>query len=507
MKLKEGNGDLNETGPIRLMQRRQALAAISAAAVVVGFDPVAGTWIREAEASCGSFPYHHVPDLDGTLYTDIATRQADQTDAGNIKFRLPAAVLRPGSVDDIVKMVKYCRQRNIKVAARGQGHTTFGHSLSCGLVIEMASLNTIHSIDSSGAVLDAGAQWFDLILESAAEGLTPPVLTGYTQLTIGGTLSVGGVSSTSGRGLQIDNVQWLDVVTGKGQLIRCSDTQHKKLFEAALGGLGQCGIIVRAKVNLIPAPEFVRLYNFYYLDNAQFFSDIRTLLYRDELDDIFNLWFPNGSGFLYQLNGAIGFNAGQEPDGDFLLRDLSMTPDQAQVTDIPYVDYVLRVDYLVDSYKTNLQWQDLIKPWFDIWLPDSTVEEYVDDVLPTLTAADIGTTGFLLLLPTRRSLLTRPFHPIPEDDGSDWIFLFDILTSSEQPGPDPVFRDQMLARNRALFEVARDVGATRYAISSIEFDHADWVQQYGDNWHEFKQRKQKYDPDNILTPGLGIFSC
>lgn len=488
------------------MKRRQVLAAIAAASVVAGFDPVAGSWVRSAEASCGSFPFHKLPNLDGTVYSDLPTRQEHQTDAGNIKFSLPAAVLRPGSIMDVEKMVKFCRKHDIKVAARGQGHTTFGHSLSPGLVIEMSALDTIHSIDCDGAVVDAGVLWYNLIIDAAEEGFTPPVLTGYTQLTVGGTLSVGGVSSTHGRGLQIDRVQWLDVITGKGKRVRCSDHDNRKLFEAVLGGVGQCGIIVKAKVDLVLAPETVRLYNLYYFDNAQFFEDLRTLLNRDELDDIFNIWFPSGSTFGYQLNAAIGFNAGEEPDAEFLLRGLTQAPNQATAVDIPYVDYALRVDYVVDSYKVNNEWQDLIKPWFDVWLPDSTVEEYVDDVLPTLTAADVGTTGFLLLLPTRRSLLTRPFFPIPEDDGSDWIYLFDVLTSSELPGPNPAFRDQMLARNRTLFEQARDQGGTRYTISSIAFDHDDWVQQYGDAWCEFRDRKEKYDPDNILTPGLGIFS-
>jgi cytokinin dehydrogenase len=49
------------------------------------------------------------------------------------------------------------------------------------------------------------------------------------------------------------------------------------------------------------------------------------------------------------------------------------------------------------------------------------------------------------------------------------------------------------------------VGATRYPIGSIEFMQGDWIRQYGDLWPELVERKQRYDPDNILTPGPGIF--
>jgi hypothetical protein len=60
------------------------------------------------------------------------------------------------------------------------------------------------------------------------------------------------------------------------------------------------------------------------------------------------------------------------------------------------------------------------------------------------------------------------------------------------PGPNPVFVKQMLARNRRLFERARELGGTRYAIGSIEFDHNDWVRQYADFWAELVQRKRQY---------------
>lgn len=63
----------------------------------------------------------------------------------------------------------------------------------------------------------------------------------------------------------------------------------------------------------------------------------------------------------------------------------------------------------------------------------------------------------------------------------------------------------MLARNRRLFERARELGATRYPIGSLEFDPTDWKRHYGDLWPELVKRKRRYDPNNILTPGPGIF--
>lgn len=47
--------------------------------------------------------------------------------------------------------------------------------------------------------------------------------------------------------------------TGKGDVVNCSKEQNSDLFYSVLGGLGQFGIITRAKILLEPAPTMVRL--------------------------------------------------------------------------------------------------------------------------------------------------------------------------------------------------------------------------------------------------------
>lgn len=44
---------------------------------------------------------------------------------------------------------------------------------------------------------------------------------------------------------------------GKGEVITCSEDQNTDLFNGVLGGLGQFGIITRARIALEPAPEMV----------------------------------------------------------------------------------------------------------------------------------------------------------------------------------------------------------------------------------------------------------
>jgi cytokinin dehydrogenase len=486
-----------------MIARRQFLAGLGAV-TVFGFNPAARSWVKNAEASA---PFDRIPPLDGVLVMDATSLAADAVDVGNIVHHTPVAVLRPGSVEDIQVMIRFCRRLRIKVGARGQGHTTFGQSqVEAGLVIEMSSLGKVHSVDPTRADVDAGVLWKNLLQTIVPQGLTPPALTGFTGLTFGGTLSVGGISSTFATGAQVDYVRELEVVTGEGEAKRCSARENPELFGAALAGLGQCGIITRAVVDLVPALPLVRLYQVAYADASTFFRDFRTLLDREELDEAFNVGIPNGAGgFMYQLNAVKYFDPLSPPDQDRLLRGLSFSPSSSQVTvvDIPYLDYLLRVDAAIDLFKQIGLWDGVLHPWFDVFLPNRTVEQYVGEVTSTLTLDDVGATGFLLLFAKKTANFKRPLLRVPDSDR--WFFLFDILTANAAPGPDPAFQARMLDRNRRLFEKARRAGGTRYPIGAIEFDRADWIRQYGEEWPALVRLKRRFDPDGILTPGPGIF--
>jgi FAD/FMN-containing dehydrogenase len=459
-------------------------------------------WVSSAKAAG---PFDHVPPLDGVLLTDAAAVAPYAVDVGNAIHRTPAAVLHAASVDDIRVMIRFCARRRIRVAARGQGHTTHGQSqVSGGLVIDMGGFDAIHDIAQDSADVGAGLKWNELLRATVPLGLTPPVLTGYLGLSIGGTLSVGGVSPTNAQGAQVDRVRELEVVTGEGEVRRCSLRRDRNLFESVLAGLGQYAVITRAVVDLVPVPPLTRTYLLNYNDNATFFTDFRKLLERGEFDDVYNMWQPDGSGgWIYQLNAVKRFDPSAPPNDAHLLRDLQMGLADALIQDSPYLDYVLRVDAAIDFFKQIGLWDGVPHPWFDVFLPNQSVERYVGEVIPQLTPEDVGPVGFMLLLALKASKLNRPRLRVPER--TDWVFLFDILTGAAAPGPDPEFVARMLSRNRTLFEKARRVGGTRYPIGSLEFSRFDWTRHYGSTADDVLRAKQKYDPFKILAPGLGIF--
>ena len=123
----------------------------------------------------------------------------------------------------------------------------------------------------------AGMLWRDVLSATLPHGLTVTVVTGYLGLSVGGTLSVGGIGNSSFRyGAQVDNVIELEVVTGTGQLEVCSATHKPDLFESALAELGQCAIIISVTTRLIPTLTHARVFNLFYADIHTMLRDTPT---------------------------------------------------------------------------------------------------------------------------------------------------------------------------------------------------------------------------------------
>lgn len=176
----------------------------------------------------------------------------------------PLAVLHPASVEDVARLLRAAsRSPTLTVAARGNGHSINGQAMAeRGVVVEMGAMDGRMVVGHHLAYVDVGGGvlWEDLLKFCIGFGLAPRSWTDYLGLTVGGTLSNAGVSGQAFRhGPQSSNVSELQVVTGKGDTLICSEAENSDLFFAVLGGLGQFGIITRARVLLQPAPDMVSI--------------------------------------------------------------------------------------------------------------------------------------------------------------------------------------------------------------------------------------------------------
>lgn len=72
-------------------------------------------------------------------------------------------------------------------------------------------------------MVEAGVTWAQLTDAAAVKGKMPPAMPDYMHLSIGGTVSVGGIGGTVGKyGLAVDTIESIDIVTGAGQLLTAS---------------------------------------------------------------------------------------------------------------------------------------------------------------------------------------------------------------------------------------------------------------------------------------------
>jgi FAD/FMN-containing dehydrogenase len=469
---------------------RRAFTKAIAGLAVVGYQAGAGSWVLAGGSTTGA-KFDKLPKLDGTLLLDEASRRAYAQDFGQIVSEKPDAVLLPGSVADIARMLRFARRHGVRVVGRGTGHTTFGQSQHrAGLVFDLTTLDHIGPIVDGTITVGAGCRWNAVLARTLAGGMMPPVLPDYIGQTVGGTLSVGGIGAMSFReGAQIDHVVALRAVTGDGRVVDCSARRNRELFEMLLAGQGQVGVIVQATMRLVAAPTTVRLYDLVYPDLDRLLADLATLMDDERFDQMEAFIIPTGPGSWLYLLEAIGFHTSAGPPDDAALLDgLGHLAEQTQMSDLDFLTWSSRVP-------TNLPRR--LNPWIDLVLPMSGAASFLEDVQATITPVAPGDSFSLLLIPLRRSRFTRPlFRTQNEELGVG----FDTLRALP-PGTDP---ESALAFNRRLYDRCREIGGAQYPISAVRLGVDDWRAHYGEQWGRLRAAKRRYDSDNVLASGPDI---
>ena len=478
------------TSPMRF-SRRGLLRTLAGGSLVVGFNAATRSWVAAADGKARA-PFERAPRLDGSLLLDEATRRAYAQDYGQIVHEQPSAVLRPGSVDDISRMVRFARRFGLPITARGQGHQPFGQAqVSGGVVIDMRSLRAVHSVSGDRLEVDAGADWRGVVQAASSQGLTPPVLTAYLGLTVGGTLSIGGVGTTTFRhGAQVDHVHELQVVTGEGQVLTCSETRHRDLFEVALAGQGQCAIIARAVLRLVPAASMVREYALPYADLATLLRDGALLTEDGRFDGVVGLIAPSEGRWSYALTATRQFSLPDPPDDAALTAGLGHRPGSERARDLGYLQHADGIP--------NVEFGPS-RPDLGLCIPGSMAASFLGATLPRLTAEDLGTTLGLRVFFWKRGPFTRPLFRLPGQ--GTFVYVATLRT----PTSDPNVVARMMAGNRALFERNREIGGTLYPFSAVGMSDLEWQQHYGAVWPALAHAKRRHDPDRVLASGPDVF--
>jgi cytokinin dehydrogenase len=442
------------------------------------------------------------PSVPGNVSLDADVRSAAASDFGRLIHRQPRGVMKPASSDDIASLMRRAKTQGVKVAARGQGHSTYGRALvEDGVVVDMRAMNAIRDIRPDRVVVDAGVTWRDLFEAVLAVGLTPPVLTNYLGLSVGGTVAVGGIGAASSRhGLQTDNVIALDVVTGEGEEASCSATENPALFDAVRAGLGQCGIVTRATLRLVRAPERIRRFQLFYRDLPSLAADQRRVLMEGRFDQLQGAILPDGSGgWRYQLDGAVFHGGGSVPDDKAVLAGLSDERSAAVIADLTYREDALAFGKLETLLRSNGQWSHP-QPWLLTFLRGGNAERLAADILAGLKGDAVGPFGRITFYP----LLTKAFRtPLLRLPAEDIVFVFNLIRIPASN--DAATAERMLAENRILYDRIREAGGVQYPVGAFAMSPGDWEIHFGSGWPQLREAKRRYDPGRLLAPGYNLF--
>ena len=174
--------------------------------------------------------------------------------------RRPSLIARCHGVADVIASVNFARSQGLQVAVRGGGHNVAGYAVcDGGLMIDLSLMRAVR-VDPrvQRAWVQGGATWGDVDHETSAFSLATPggvvSMTGVGGLTLSG--GIGWLRQT--RGLCIDNVVSVDIVTADGQLLHAEADSHPDLFWAVRGGGGNFGIVTSFEFQLHPiAPEMM----------------------------------------------------------------------------------------------------------------------------------------------------------------------------------------------------------------------------------------------------------
>jgi len=209
---------------------------------------------------------------------------------------------------------------------------------------------------------------------------------------------------------------------------------------------------------------------------------------------------PDGAGsWLFQLETAKYFSPGNEPDDACLLSGLAFNPGTQSTQDMTYFDYLNRVAPLIVFLRQIGVW-DFPHPWINLFVPAANAQTLIGETLANLTVDDVGQ-GPIRIYPFNRELFRTPFFRVPD---SRHFFVFALLRNAVPPTPERAA--QLIEDNRTLFERAVALGGKRYPFDSVPMTRHDWQKHYQPLWGAFVSAKRHFDPDEILTPGQGIFS-
>jgi glycolate oxidase len=206
---------------------------------------------------------------EGSVLADPEDTRPYECDGLSAYRQLPMIVTLPRNEDEVLAVLKVCRELQVPIVPRGAGTGLSGGAmpLADGVVISTARLNRILRVEpyARTAVVQPGVR--NLAISEAAAPFKlyyAPDPSSQIACTIGGNVAEnsGGVHCLK-YGLTVHNVLRVRVCTIEGEVIELGgeslDSPGLDLLAVFIGSEGMLGIVTEVTVKLVPKPAMAQV--------------------------------------------------------------------------------------------------------------------------------------------------------------------------------------------------------------------------------------------------------
>jgi FAD-linked oxidoreductase len=174
--------------------------------------------------------------------------------AGN-QSAIATRVVAPATTDEVADIVRATASAGSTVKPVGSGHSFTATAVTRGTRLDPSRMSGLVSVDHSTKLVRvrAGTPLALLNRELARTGLAMPNLGDIDMQTIAGALATGTHGTGAAYGCLSTFVDELELVTGTGEVVRCSRSMQPDVFFAALVGVGAVGIVTEVTLRCVDA--------------------------------------------------------------------------------------------------------------------------------------------------------------------------------------------------------------------------------------------------------------
>ncbi len=427
------------------------------------------------------------------------------SDFGGIARAAVTAVVDARSESQVVHALELANASGVEITVRGGGNSQAGQSIpSAGLVLHVAPMKQV-SVDAGArmAFCEPGATWRDLTKISLEQNLLPYVQPLNLDLTIGGTLSAGGLGSSSHKYCTAaHHVAELRAVTGAGERVAGTRENDPDLFNAVLANQGRCAVATRVGLRLRPCGDRVQTISFRYDELGDLLHDM-SWLSEHEVPEHMEAFSSSsflgmrrvGSTYVPRRRWAFTLQLSYECENQVSALQIGKALRAKEVLleeSGDQASYAARYDSRFQFMRASGAWGQA-HPWLEWLLPRQQALELATFVLERLPPA-YGEGHRLFHLPGGKEY--PGFFAVP--DGQSFVGLAVL--------PTGVAKENLPAAMeaaRALDDHLSQRGAKRYLSGWLgRPDLAFWRQHYGEGFQTWQTAKERWDPKRVLQSQL-----